>query len=343
MEPGLSAQRQPERGSGPVACGAVVRGLGICLPVSGPEGGAGLPLAHLAEVAMAAEEAGARSLWLAEGPPDGPGPDAVTVAGALARMTRSCTIGVLADLRTGRAPSLLAKEVTAIDVLSGGRAALAIAWGEPGVPLGAAAPAPGAGAHPVPAPTGSLDVVDVPAGAAPMGTAAIARGLVDRARWIEEAGTVCRGMWREPAFGFSGRHLAVTEAVNRPGPRQQQGPPLLLAMPGRRRGAAVAGRLGAGLLVGGDAVQVARTVAEVTGAGLPVPLVAWRRWWPSETAGEVVADVQSVWHLVEGVVVGLSAADGRIATEAATADVVADVTALAAAVRGDGAVPLPPP
>lgn len=343
MEPGLSAQRQAQRGRGPVACGAVVRGLGICLPVSGPEGGAGLPLADLAEVAMAAEEAGARSLWLAEGPPADPGPDAVTVAGALARMTQSCTIGVLADLRTGRAPSLLAKEVTAIDVLSGGRAALAIAWGEPGRPLGAATPVPGAGADPVPAPTGSLDVVDVPAGAAPMGTAAIARGLVDRARWIEEAGTVCRGMWREPAFGFSGRHLAVTEAVNRPGPRQQQGPPLLLAVPGRRRGAAVAGRLGAGLLVGGDAVRVARTVAEVTGAGLPVPLVAWRRWRPSETAGEVAAGVQPLWHLVEGVVVVLPAADGATAaTRVTAADVAADVVALAAA-SAAGAVPSPPP
>lgn len=342
MEPGLSAQRQPERGRGPVACGAVVRGLGICLPVSGPQGGAGLPLAHLAEVAMAAEEAGVHSLWLAEGPPDDPGPDAVTVAGALARMTRSCAIGVLADLRTGRAPSLLAKEVTAIDVLSGGRAALAIAWGEPGGPLGAATAAPGAGADPVPAPTGSLDVVDVPAGAAPMGTAANARGLADRARWIEEAGTVCRGMWREPAFGFSGRHLAVTEAVNRPGPRQQHGPPLLLAMPGRRRGAAVAGRLGAGLLVGGDAVEVARTVAEVTGTGLSLPLVAWRRWRPSETAGEVAADVQSLWHLVEGVVVVLPAADGATATRVTAADVAADVVALAAA-SAAGAVPSPPP
>lgn len=323
----------------------MVHGLGICLPVAGRPGGVGLPPAALADVVAAVEAAGATGIWLAEDAAPGPGPDAVTVAGAVARWTRTCTVGVVADLRRGRAPSLLAKEVTAIDVLSHGRAALAVGWGWPGaahrassVPGPVPGGTPGTGPWPptpVPGatrvPAGSPDPVDVPAGAAPIGTEPTAVGLGDRARWVEEAATVCRGMWRQPAFTFTGRHVAVTDAVNHPGPRQPGGPPLLLALPGRARALATAARLGAGLLVPGRAAQVVRTAVS-TGAPGP-PLVSWRTWLPGEPVTDVAADVASLAPHVQGIVVALPAtgADTPAVAGGPVAGTTAAVAALVAA------------
>jgi hypothetical protein len=79
------------------------------------------PVAVWREAAVAAEEAGFTSVWLTAAG----NLDPCTLAGAVAVVTSSITVGVVAALGPGdRNPSVLAREVTAIDVLSSGRAAL---------------------------------------------------------------------------------------------------------------------------------------------------------------------------------------------------------------------------
>ncbi len=63
----------------------------------------------------------------------------------------------------------------------------------------------------------------------------------ERLRIMDEAVTIMRGLWREERFSFAGEHFQVTDAVCRPKPVQQPGPPLMLGGSGngilRRAGA----------------------------------------------------------------------------------------------------------
>jgi Luciferase-like monooxygenase len=78
----------------------------------------------LHEVARVAETSGVAALWLAEG---GAGwIDPIPLAGALAEQTAAIAIGVLCRPSHGRHPSVLARDVTTIDLLSAGRAAVAL-------------------------------------------------------------------------------------------------------------------------------------------------------------------------------------------------------------------------
>jgi len=63
----------------------------------------------------------------------------------------------------------------------------------------------------------------------------------ERLRIMDEAVTVMRGLWREEPFTFAGTHFQVRDAVCRPRPVQQPGPPIMLGGSGngvlRRAGA----------------------------------------------------------------------------------------------------------
>jgi alkanesulfonate monooxygenase SsuD/methylene tetrahydromethanopterin reductase-like flavin-dependent oxidoreductase (luciferase family) len=76
------------------------------------------------EVAREAEQAGVGTLWL-PGAQLG-GIDAGPLAGAVAAATSAIGVGVMDRPSHGRHPSALAREVTALDRLSGGRAAVAV-------------------------------------------------------------------------------------------------------------------------------------------------------------------------------------------------------------------------
>ena len=92
---------------------------------------------ELAALAVAAEHAGFDCLWLPAAPAglgSGPRPDPFVLGAALASRTSAIRLGCLAAPVAARAPSLLGKLVTSLDVLSGGR-------GIAGVDLGSAAPA----------------------------------------------------------------------------------------------------------------------------------------------------------------------------------------------------------
>lgn len=95
--------------------------------------------AYARDVASTAESSGAFSaLWLTDhlqnlgpGGPTAPMPESYLVLAAIAADTTRLDLGVLATSVVYRAPALLAKKITTLDVLSGGRAILGIGAGHP--------------------------------------------------------------------------------------------------------------------------------------------------------------------------------------------------------------------
>jgi alkanesulfonate monooxygenase SsuD/methylene tetrahydromethanopterin reductase-like flavin-dependent oxidoreductase (luciferase family) len=81
-------------------------------------------LLSLAEVARLAEDSGLGTLWLVEGGTGGLDP--MPLAGSLAGATTTLGLGVMIRPSRGRHPSVIARDLTALDLLTGGRAAVAL-------------------------------------------------------------------------------------------------------------------------------------------------------------------------------------------------------------------------
>jgi F420-dependent oxidoreductase-like protein len=112
--------------------------------------------------------------------------EAYTLLGALAASTSRVQLGTLVTGVTYRNPALLAKEVTTLDIISGGRAILGIgaAWhDEEHIGLG----------------------VDFP-------------GAKERLDRLEEALQICRSMFTQPSTTFEGRYYRTNVARNLPAP-----------------------------------------------------------------------------------------------------------------------------
>ncbi|MBP2473096.1 F420-dependent oxidoreductase-like protein [Crossiella equi] len=151
--------------------------------------------AELAAVGQAAEAAGADRLTVMDhyfqmemnGGAHDPMLEGYTTLGFLAAHTRTVQLGLLVTGVTYRHPGLLAKIITTLDVLSGGRAFLGIgaAWYER-EHLGLGVPYP---------PT------------------------KERFERLEETLRICRQMWDPATEGpFEGRHYRLAETVNVPPP-----------------------------------------------------------------------------------------------------------------------------
>lgn len=109
-----------------------------------------------------------------------------TTLGALARETSKVRLGALVTGNTYRNPTLLAKVLTALDVVSGGRAQLGI----------------GAGWFEL-----EHDALGFEFGT-----------FTDRFEKLEEALQIILPMLRDENPTFSGRHYSVTKAINHPAP-----------------------------------------------------------------------------------------------------------------------------
>ncbi len=166
---------------------------------------------RVVSIATTAEESGFDSLWVMDhflqipqvGRREEPMFEAYTLLGGLAGRTSRARLGTMVTGVTYRNPALLAKQVTAVDVLSGGRAVLGIgaAWfDDEHETLG----------------------FDFPP-------------LKERFGRLEEALRICRAMFREEAPTFEGRYYNVHGAINRPPPVQSGGPPILVGGGGERR------------------------------------------------------------------------------------------------------------
>jgi F420-dependent oxidoreductase-like protein len=159
------------------------------------------------------------------GGPDSPMFEAYTLLGALAARTSSVRLLALVSPVTMRSPGLLAKAVTTVDVLSGGRAVLG---------LGAGWDTAEAAAYGISFP--------------PTG---------ERFDRLEETLTICRAMFSEPQATVSGDYYQVSEARNSPRPVSGS-IPILVGGGGERRTLDLVARYADACNVGGDAATVAR-------------------------------------------------------------------------------------
>lgn len=174
-------------------------------------GGAATIGADLARVAATAEEQGFSKLSVMDhlwqiamvGPPEQAMLEAYTTLGYLAGRTER--IGLLAWVSAVvyREPGLLAKAVTTLDVLSGGRAWLGIgaAWFDQ--------EARGLG---LPFPPTS-----------------------ERFERLEEALQICLQMWSDDDGPFEGRHYRLDRTLNSPQPLSRPHPPIMIGGSGEKK------------------------------------------------------------------------------------------------------------
>jgi F420-dependent oxidoreductase-like protein len=137
------------------------------------------------------------------GPPDNYMLEAYTLLGALAARTRSARLATLASGNSYRNPAMLAKIVTTLDLISGGRAMLGVGagWFEP--------EHEGYG-------------FEFP----PLG---------QRLERLEEALEIIQPMLRGERPTLSGRFYRAKDAINSPAPLTSGGPPILIGGNGEKR------------------------------------------------------------------------------------------------------------
>jgi F420-dependent oxidoreductase-like protein len=167
--------------------------------------------ARVVEQARAAEAAGFDLVTVMDhfyqievvGPEEEPMLEAYTTLAALAASTTTVRLATLVTGVTYRNPALLAKMVTTLDVISGGRAVLGIgaAWNE--------SEHRGYG-------------FEFP----PVG---------ERMDRLDEALTICRLMFTQTRPSFEGRYYRIERALSNPRPIQSGGPRILVGGGGERR------------------------------------------------------------------------------------------------------------
>jgi F420-dependent oxidoreductase-like protein len=166
---------------------------------------------HVASLAGRAEEAGFDLVTVMDhfyqiggvGPEDAPMLEAYSMLAGIAARTSRVRVGALVTGVTYRNPALLAKTVTTLDVISGGRAILGLgaAWNE--------SEHRGYG-------------FDFPR-------------VGERMDRLDETLTICRRMFTEERPTFEGRYYRIEAALNRPRPIQPGGPRILIGGGGEQR------------------------------------------------------------------------------------------------------------
>jgi F420-dependent oxidoreductase-like protein len=165
----------------------------------------------LAETARIAEQAGAASFTVMDhffqmdhsAPAEDPMLEGYTTLGYLAAKTERMTLGLLVTGVMYRYPGILAKTVTTLDVLSGGRSRLGIgaSWYEReqfglGVPV-------------------------VPVG--------------ERFERLEETVQICLQMWSDNNGPYEGKHYRLAETLCVPPPLARPRPPIMIGGGGERK------------------------------------------------------------------------------------------------------------
>jgi alkanesulfonate monooxygenase len=165
----------------------------------------------LGRVARSAEDAGIARITVMDhlwqisslGPPEHEMLEAYTTLGYLAALTERVRLHVLVTAVTYREPGLLAKIVTTLDVLSGGRAGLGIgaAWNEEEA-TGLGLPFP---------PT------------------------AERFERLEETLRICEQMWKDDDAPFEGKHYKLGRTLNSPQSLSRPRPYLMIGGSGERK------------------------------------------------------------------------------------------------------------
>jgi F420-dependent oxidoreductase-like protein len=175
-----------------------------------PEGAPRLG-AVLADVATSADEAGFERISVMDhlwqigviGPPEQEMLEAYTALGYLAGHTRTAKLLTLVTGVVYRDPGLLAKAVTTLDVLSGGRAMLGIgaAWNEEE--------------------SRGLGLLFPP--------------TAERFERLEEALQICLRMFHGDETAFEGKHYRLGRLLNSPQPLSKPHPPILIGGGGEKK------------------------------------------------------------------------------------------------------------
>jgi probable F420-dependent oxidoreductase len=163
----------------------------------------------MARRARLAEEVGFEALWVGDhialptglpDPPDQPRIEAVVALAHLAALTTRIGLGFGVIVLPQRQPVLLAKQLTSIDVLSGGRLTIGIGVGyiEPEL-------------------------------------RALGASLADRAARNDEYLAAMRVLWDTPVPSFDGQFVSFDGVLQRPRPTQKPHPPIVIG--GESRGA----------------------------------------------------------------------------------------------------------
>jgi F420-dependent oxidoreductase-like protein len=165
----------------------------------------------LADIARTAEDAGFHSLWVMDhffqlpgiGDADLDMLEGYTTLAYLAGLTERITLGTLVTGITYRHPGVLVKQVTTLDILSGGRAWFAVgaAWFEReheglGVPF---------------------------------------PPVAERFERLEEALQIAEQMWSDDVGPYKGKHYTLAETICSPQPLQQPHPPIMIGGGGEKK------------------------------------------------------------------------------------------------------------
>ena len=187
----------------------------------------------LAETARIVEQAGFHRFTVmdhyfqmdAVAPAEEPMLEGYTTLGYVAARTERMTLGLLVTGVMYRHPGILAKTVTTLDVLSGGRARLGIgaSWYE--------------------REQRGLGVPVVP--------------ISERFERLEETLQICRQMWSDDNGPYEGRHYQLAETLCRPAPISQPHPPVMIGGGGEKKTLRMVARYG-------DACNIFSGVPEVT-------------------------------------------------------------------------------
>jgi F420-dependent oxidoreductase-like protein len=185
--------------------------LGLQIPIFTWPGGARVLGTKLANIVRTADDAGYASIWVMDhhfqiemvGRAEMDMLEAYTTLGFIAAHTSKARLGTMVTGVTYRHPGILAKQVTTLDVLSGGRAYLGIgaAWFErEHVGLG------------VPFPP-----------------------LKERFQRLEEALQIAKQMWSDDDGPYHGKHYQLAETLNSPQVLSKPHPPILIGGAGEKK------------------------------------------------------------------------------------------------------------
>jgi F420-dependent oxidoreductase-like protein len=175
------------------------------------DGGAAELGSRLAAIAQRAEQGGVDRISVMDhvwqifglGPPEHEMLEAYTALGFLAAKTERVKLLAMVTAVVYREPGLLAKAVTTLDVLSGGRAILGIgaAWNEE-ESRGLGLPFP---------------------------------PVAERFERLEEALRICQQMWSDSDEAFDGQHYHLARTLNSPQALSKPHPPILIGGGGEKK------------------------------------------------------------------------------------------------------------
>ena len=187
---------------------------------------------RVSDIAVTAEESGFDSVYVMDhffqlpllGRPDQPMFECYTLLSALAARTKRVKLGAMVGGVTYRNPGLLAKEITALDVISQGRAIWAIgaAWYQ----------------------------LEHEALGFEFGT------FTERFEKLEEALQIVKSMFVNDTTTFEGKWYSVKDAFNLPPPVTPGGPPVLVGGSGERKTLRLVAQYADACNVFGDPAQV---------------------------------------------------------------------------------------